>query len=964
MRVALEEVIVDNPTRRERGWKLFMMLPRMLLHRAPRGGLIPRHKLVHRFEMFSRGEWWDLIRASAACDEQAAVGRRRRRRRPGDDLESRAARAEMLVHLGELSSTRQALEGAAVAPGCNLTLTMLSDPAKRPPVLRDPVPDEVLHHVPSSLFELDEDRLLKNLRSARRGAAGGPSGMTVEHLRILLDNIRDSKLFFRACEQMVQAKVPDPIIAAIRVGRMTALRKPDGGVRGIVAGDVVRRRIARTMAQQLGKTVEAATAPYQYALSTRAGCECIAHSLQGLCEMDPTCTVLSIDGIGAFDQISRAAMLDGLLNVAGAGEALPFVLMFYGAPSVYLWEDDVGDIHTIHQGEGGEQGDALMPLLFALGQHSALDAIQENLEDGEHLFAFHDDIYTTTSPDRVGSLYALLQEHLFGYSRIRINGGKTQVWNQAGVRPDACDILERIAQASDLQARVWKGPGLPEEKQGMKVLGAPLGHPSFVQAFLVKKIEDQRTLLDRIPLLADLQASWLLLLHCAAARANYLLRVVEPGAAAQYASSHDEGLWNCLCAILQVDSVQTWATRDAATMPLVLGGIGLRSAMRTRKPAFWASWADSLPMIHARHREVASQFVVALEQGAGGPCLMAAAEARRTLTGVRGFEPPSWQAVAEGARPVILPPDEYEPGGVRQGWQHASRTEEVFRDNIFDTLSDRDRALIRSQAGPGAGVALRVAPTNRLTTIEPHLFRVVLLRRLRLPLPLSVRSCRCGRAIDIFGHHRAACSRAGVLGRRGFALESAVARICREAGGRVGVNTFMRDMDLPVLATDNRRLEVVVDGLPLYGGCQLAIDTTLVCAMHCDGSPHQGAAERDGVVLTAARRRKERRYPELVGPHSRARLVVLAMEVGGRWSSETRSFLAQLAKARSRREVPLLRKRVEQAWRLRWGAILGCAAARAVAASLLELRGSPGADGECPPSHEVVGDHRCDGLPL
>ena len=121
------------------------------------------------------------------------------------------------------SSARQALEGAAIAPGSNQTLTMLSDPAKRPPVLRDPIPDEVLHHVPGSLFELDEDSLLKNLRSARRGAAGGPSGMTVEHLCILLDNTRDSKLFFRACEQMAQVKVPDPIIAAIRVGRMTAL---------------------------------------------------------------------------------------------------------------------------------------------------------------------------------------------------------------------------------------------------------------------------------------------------------------------------------------------------------------------------------------------------------------------------------------------------------------------------------------------------------------------------------------------------------------------------------------------------------------------------------------------------------------------------------------------------------------------------------------------------------------------
>ena len=62
------------------------------------------------------------------------------------------------------------------------------------------------------------------------------------------------------------------------------------------------------------------------------------------------------------------------------------------------------------------------------------------------------------------------------------------------------------------------------------------------------------------------------------------------------------------------------------------------------------------------------------------------------------------------------------------------------------------------------------------------------------------------------------------------------------------------------------------------GGCggrvAPAVDTTLVCAMRCDGTPHDGAAKRDGVVLEAARRRNERRYSDLVGPRSRARLVV------------------------------------------------------------------------------------------
>ena len=33
-----------------------------------------------------------------------------------------------------------------------------------------------------------------------------------------------------------------------------------------------------------------------------------------------------------------------------------------------------------------------------------------------------------------------------------------------------------------------------------------------------------------------------------------------------------------------------------------------------------------------------------------------------------------------------------------------------------------------------------------------------------------------------FGHHRAACGKVGVLSRRGYAVESAVAQICREGG--------------------------------------------------------------------------------------------------------------------------------------------------------------------------------------
>ena len=369
-------------------------------------------------------------------------------------------------------------------------------------------------------------------------------------------------------------------------------------------------------------------------------------------------------------------------------------------------------------------------------------------------------------------------------------------------------------------------------------------------------------------------------------------------------------------------------------------------------------------MVQTRHPRIADEMVYQLEGMTQSPSLAAAKRAAAELDEL--FEVPQWSALAAGLRPPPREPEQQEPGAPRQGWQHEAAVcvERRFRGTIlFPRMVPGERAMVRSQAGPNAGVALSTCPSSPLTRIDSPLFRVLLQRRLSLPLPLSKRICGCGLPNDAFGHHRAACARTGMLGRRGVPLESAAARICREAGGRVATNLHVRDMDLGIPnAADSRRLEVVVDGLPLHGGVQLAIDTTLVSAVKGDGSPRRGAADRDGVALANARRRKMRTYPELVGAGARARLVVLALEVGGRWSSEASNFVKLLARARARSEPLVVQRRMEQAWRLRWSAILACAAARSFAASLLGLRGGQGVDGQAPPSHEVECDFHHAGL--
>ena len=378
--------------------------------------------------------------------------------------------------------------------------------------------------------------------------------------------------------------------------------------------------------------------------------------------------------------------------------------------------------------------------------------------------------------------------------------------------------------------------------------------------------------------------------------------------------------------------------RNVGSLPLSMGGLGLRSATRGRFAAYWASWADSLSAIQSRHPILAEELIAALDNPRGAFYLQGAAECREMLLD-RGFDAPRWGAVAHGSRPG-RGLDDAEPAEAAHGWQRpaSSASEECFRRGAVWPRLSGDRALLRSQSGPLSGVPFISSPAFHHSRFSSQEFRVLLLRRLWLSLPLTSRVCRCGRPLDSCGHHRAACSRAGVLGNRGYALESAAARVCREAGGRVSTNVFLRDM-----ALDPCRQMAEGSRLSWTASSEVRnspIDTTLVSPLRGDGQPHRRCVDR---------RREERTYPELCERHSRARLVVLAAEVGSRWSDESADFLKQLAKAKARGVPRVLQVRTRQAWQMRWSSLLACSSA-------LDKRAVVGVDGDTPSSSDVVGD--------
>ena len=128
-----------------------------------------------------------------------------------------------------------------------------------------------------------------------------------------------------------------------------------------------------------------------------------------------------------------------------------------------MWEDADGVRHNIEQHEG-EQGDPLMPMLFSLGLHNALEEVQQLLDPGEFLFAYLDDVFILSSPERTREIFNLLENTLPKRAGIHLHTGKTRVWNVCGEQPPDID---------NLGEEVWS-------PSGVMILGTPLGSGEFM----------------------------------------------------------------------------------------------------------------------------------------------------------------------------------------------------------------------------------------------------------------------------------------------------------------------------------------------------------------------------------------------------------------------------------------------------------------------------------------------------
>ena len=156
--------------------------------------------------------------------------------------------------------------------------------------------------------------------------------------------------------------------------------------------------------------------------------------------------------------------------------------------------------------------------------------------------------------------------------------------------------------------------------------------------------------------------------------------------------------------------------RQKTSLPFSMGGVGLRSAVRTSTAACRSSWADTFSLIRIHHPTVADDVVITLSANLGGFRLQGANICRRRLQDA-GLDAPKWGDLSRGLLLGQRGLDEApEPGAPRHGWQRrkkmlpfSGRLYHVHKvDQWLDSFSPA--ATVRCPALPGSFLAAPLVP--------------------------------------------------------------------------------------------------------------------------------------------------------------------------------------------------------------------------------------------------------------
>ena len=569
--------------------------------------------------------------------------------------------------------------------------------------------------MPRDVVTFDLKDVRRALLGIPRHSSAGPSGLKPDFVRQLV--VADGHELLGAFAGLftrMQSEVPTEVAPWLFGAKLVGLWKTNGDLRPIASGELVRRALAKALIHKVvtPRLTLALLSAGQVAVGARNGMEAAIVAVRRAAalareKLDASFVVVKLDRTNAFNALDRAYMLRAVERRVPA--AMAYAVAAYARPSHLLF----GDVVVSSQ-QGGQQGDPLMPLAYALAEAQ----IMEDAEVPATLLraAFLDDLTLAGPREAVRT----------AFDRLRAASVAAHLdFNEA-----KCVAVSLDEAADRAIFPGWRFEHLAD----FGLLGSPCGDFASVERFTARALEKAAAKAKRILVLHDdPHLQYLLLRYTAGfAVSGFYARACGPTPAAAVFDRAMQVLMD------QIVSVPAEAVQVMA-LPIRLGGLGLR-------PSFmFAAVAHAALVV-----EVSSILQALCPQ-------MLTAEAIKA--------DPTWQQAFVRLSPELKDSTPFEAllsgGAAHRGLQRkwsVPLVEAQFKA-VWDRAPEVVRARLYSQQCPLAGAWLygRAGVSRDLDVMPADLFRCVVRHRLGVPISSQESPCVCGETRDIFGRHQQHC---------------------------------------------------------------------------------------------------------------------------------------------------------------------------------------------------------------
>ena len=308
------------------------------------------------------------------------------------------------------------------------------------------------------------------------------------------------------CARINDGEMHDDSMNLIRMGRLVAVPKPDGGVRPIVISSF----LAKLTGSCVLEMAKVRCSEYQYAIARQRGAERIVHLARKAYEEEMA--IIRLDSSNAFNVTPRAIIAEAIADT-------PDVLRRY-FNTMYVPKSDLvvygpnGQHRIVESEEGVRQGDAASALLFCKVMDIAMRRIKQQHPEVQ-LWCYMDDITIACSPTNAKQI-ATDAAGVLNDLGFKVNLDKSAVTGRSA------EVIRAI-QSATCQSSITVSPtNVP-----FKMLGAIINeeYEEFAESKM-SATEAFMTKLQRIQL--HPQLVWTLLRLCGSPKQIYLASTTPP----------------------------------------------------------------------------------------------------------------------------------------------------------------------------------------------------------------------------------------------------------------------------------------------------------------------------------------------------------------------------------------------------------------------------------------------------